>query len=226
MRLGRLNAALAAACIFAGCATVPTESTVDQDRGRDLIHSDVPLLASGSDDYWPRSFTEGADFGCESRVAFGDWVLRESDGSDHDDPIWYSVRNYGAFHCFAQIGTASERSELAGADVRPSFFVRLGTERSRNATLELWAMQIGARPGSDYVLLSREPTEGTIRSFSVLQRKCPAAQFRTSGPLGILRTDYCSINSREDLRRLARRMLDLAPLGTMSVVPPQPEQAP
>ncbi len=51
------------------------------------------------------------------------------------------------------------------------------------------------------------------------------------GGLGIFRTDYCAINSQEDLLALAVEMLDYQPLGTLTrvgnsdwVAPPEAEE--
>ncbi|MGE3303571.1 MAG: hypothetical protein AB7M12_10700 [Hyphomonadaceae bacterium] len=195
------------------------ERTADpDDRARDLIHSDTPLLAKGEDEYWPNELARDDAFGCASRVAFGDWLFREENGGSDADLTWYRVENYGVFHCFALVGEASERVELGSAERRPSFFVKLGMAQSRDGgAVEAWALQMGARPGSDYLLFSREPSEQTVKSFSVLQSKCPADRVRSGGALSILRTDYCAINSRADLVRLAQRMGRLPPRGTLTL---------
>lgn len=67
-----------------GCAAM--ERTADpDDRARDLIHSDTPLLAKGEDEYWPNELARDDAFGCASRVAFGDWLFREENGGSDAD---------------------------------------------------------------------------------------------------------------------------------------------
>jgi putative ABC transport system substrate-binding protein len=44
--------------------------------------------------------------------------------------------------------------------------VFLATTKIDGSEIELWAVQIGARPGSEYLLLSRTPAEGLVESFA------------------------------------------------------------
>src|SRR3546814_17182082 len=79
---------------------------------------------------------------------------------------------------------------------------------------------MGMRPGSDYLLLARMPGgEGAIKSFDLLQRKCPKANVRNAGNIDIAYTRYCAINSRQELVSLAKRMARLKQIGTMALVP-------
>ena len=184
---------------------------------RDLIHSDVPLW-TGQRGMWPRAFYEGDSFGCQTRVRYGDWRFDETGTSD--DPVWYRFSNYGVNHCFALVADAQERDELAGRWPNPSFFIEFGTARGRDGPVELWALQRGVRPGSDYLLLARAPAAGAVTSFDVLQRACPRALMRGGTNLSILLTGYCAINSREELIQLARHMARLPPLGRMTLAEP------
>lgn len=188
----------------------------------DLIHADLPIFPSAEAEMWPRRFEEAetGNFGCTSRIAFGDWVLRSGPGDDDDDEEWRRIENYGVFHCFALVSSAKERNALDGVDARPSFFVEIGESDG----LELWALQIGTRPGSDYLLLAREPGPGAIYEFTVLQRRCLDHNIRNAGSIDSLITRYCAINSKGELRSLARRMAKLAPLGTLAVVADQSDR--
>lgn len=177
----------------------------------DLIHSDLPLFDASTENVWPHSFFEEDSFGCTSRVAFGDWALSGQDGEVVD---WYRFANYGVFHCWALVSYAYQREGLDGVEPKPSFFIRLGTSGDQ----ELWAIQIGAIPGSDYILLSRAINEDRIVEFNVLQTKCPSTSVRDAGTLDILLTRYCAVNSRYDLLLLARNMVQIPPLGTLSKV--------
>jgi hypothetical protein len=69
------------------------------------------------------------------------------------------------------------------------------------------------------LLLSRRPAEGLIEKFNVLQTACPRANVRDAGSLDILLTRYCAVSSRRELIRLARRMAQRPPLGTLTRVP-------
>jgi hypothetical protein len=184
----------------------------------DLIHADLPLYNFETENLWPRGFVGADSFGCVSRVAFGDWVFRRAGVTEDDDAQWYRFRSYGAFHCFAIVASAYERAALEHADGKSSFFILLETINIDRTPVELWAIQIGGRPGSDYLLLSREPADGSVVAFNVLQTQCPARDVRDAGPLDILHTSYCAINSQSELVNLAREMARRPPLGTLALV--------
>jgi hypothetical protein len=203
-----LSFALAASTGFAQART---------EIARDLVHADLPLFGGETENMWPRPFSNGDEFGCTSRVAFGDWRLREAGAENDDDAEWYRIENYGVFHCMAMVGSAYGRARLEGVEPRPSFFVLMGTTRVRGNEIELWALQIGARPGSDYLLLSRTPEEGAVQIFDVLQTECPRGGIRNRGAIDIIRTDYCAINSRSELMQLARRMAQRPPRGSFAL---------
>jgi hypothetical protein len=188
-----------------------------------IIHSDVPLFTDDYESIWPKHFSnDDGSFGCASRVAFGDWRVRRIDRPDEQS--WYRFRNYGVFHCAAIVGSAEERSSLDSTSTRPSFFVYLGDTAGRSGLLELWAVQLGARPGSDYVLLSRPKRGGLVTSFTLLQQECPRQVRRRGGSLEILLTDYCAINSREALIGLATAMAQREPLGSLQLVSDKPDR--
>lgn len=185
------------------------------ERHADLIHADLPLYGN-QDAKWPRAFQSDDDFGCASRVRFGDWAFREI-GREAEDQSWYRFSNYGVFHCFAMVMQAEERDELNDAPARYAFFVPIGEARIDGRKIELWALQTGGRPGSEYLLLAREPDK-EVTQFTVLQRKCPRANVRDSGGIDILMTRYCAINSKGEMVALARAMARLEPLGTLTLV--------
>ncbi len=201
------------------CACAASESNESvSEAANDLVHSDLPIFGH-DDDAWPRHFKDEDSFGCASRVGFGDWVLRETGAIAESDERWYRFSNYGVFHCWANLFRAQERAKLDDADVQPSFFVFLGETSADQGDIELWAIQIGTRPGSEYLLLSRTPADGLIEEFSVLQTACPRASVRDAGSLDILLTRYCVIDSRSELIRLARSMVKRPPRGTLTRVP-------
>jgi hypothetical protein len=207
-----LGAALGAALSI---ASVSTHAQEEPEKFADIIHADLPLFGDETADKWPQSFSdaESGGFGCTSRVSFGDWALLQH-GDDDEVERWYRIWNYGVFHCFAFAAKADERESLEGADAKPAFFVEVG----KSGDIELWALQIGAVPGSYYLLLSRESSEGLISKFTVLQTKCPKRYVRDAGSIDIILTRYCAINSKSDLLNFARRMSKLEPLGELILV--------
>ena len=127
-------------CIFC------TAQASDDELYDNLIHSDVPLWSASDDNVWPQNFTNEDEFGCVNRSKFGDWRFTDSDG----DHMWYRFQNYGVFHCWVNVYEAYERDELETAEHKPSFFVELTNVDRKKVNYDLWAIQIGARPGSDY----------------------------------------------------------------------------
>lgn len=211
MNMGQLIFAGLVALLYAGPATAQDA----EERHEELVHADLPLYG-GEDEKWPKAFTDDdGGFGCASSVRFGDWSYRDAEGGD--EARWYRFSNYGVFHCFAVVKEAPERTELGAASFRYAFFVPIGEARIDRRKIELWVLQMGGRPGSDYLLLAREPAKGMVTRFDVLQRKCPPSAIRDGGGIDILPTRYCAINSRNDLVALARAMGRLKPLGTITL---------
>ena len=192
-------------------AVVADQTSAAPALRADLVHADLPLFGDDYADKWPQSFTKSGtgDFGCTSRVGFGDWRFTET---GEDEPSWYRFSNYGVLHCWANVGEASERDKLEEASSRPAFFVLLGREGNR----ELWALQLGARPGSEYILLARlDRGQDLVTSFTVLQRACPRDHVRRGRSVDILSTSYCDVRMPGELRALAHRMAMLPPLGRL-----------
>ena len=111
--------------IVGTCAVFEQDESVEEIMD-DIIHSDLPFFGNGGDNVWPRHFENEDSFGCTSRVAFGDWVLRESDVESERESDWYRFSNYGGFHCRANVSHAYTPEALEHAQNHPSFFVRLG----------------------------------------------------------------------------------------------------
>lgn len=180
-----------------------------------LMRSDLPLWTNQRDVMWPRRL-EG-ELGCVSRIAEGDWY-RSGQGVDHE---WFRFSFGGSIHCFGAELRSEAYEGLDYAPTRLSMFVELGRGQGPEGPVELWALQSGARPGSDYLLLSSQPGLASIEAFNVLQRICPRANVRAGPAIDIARTDYCAINSRNELINLARRMVRLPPVGHLDLLPKQ-----
>lgn len=191
----------------------------------ELFHSDVPLYTFEWEHLWPRSFHDEDSFGCLSRVHFGDWEFKPDPANEHGESYWYRFQNYGVFHCAANLRSANVRGELGEGEFSRGFFVRMGESKLGTENWELWTFQQGMIPGSDYMLLARLPgKEDIIRSFRVLQRRCPEGHFRKVEGLDVWSTGYCAINSQAELLGLAQEMLRLLPLGILEHVGDSPDE--
>ncbi|HJS07964.1 MAG TPA: hypothetical protein VJ809_09900 [Pirellulales bacterium] len=196
----------------------PVLAAENNEMIAERIHSTLPLYTFDWEQIWPRGFSSGDDFGCTSRVAFGDWRFTPNAANDFGEQHWERFTNYGVFHCAAVMRTADERVNLDKAHWEYGFFVQLGTIRKDSGIWELWALQKGTVPGSEYTLLARNPGEDMIERFTVLQQRCPAGRQLQAKGLDIWATRYCSINSRAELLALARKMAKLPTLGVIERV--------
>ena len=201
----------------------PALAEDEYDWESTLIHSELPLYDFEWSDFWPRGFTEFDDetfsIGCVATVSFGDWRFTPNPANESGDLAWYRFENYGAFHCATNILTADEREELSDGEFSRGFFARIGNASKDGKKFELWVLQQGMVPGSDYLLLSRPVnSDGTIDEFNVLQSRCPKSNLRVAKNLDIWITRYCLINRRGELLRFARRMLKHPELGTLKLI--------
>jgi hypothetical protein len=195
----------------------------------ELIHAPVPLYTFDWEKVWPRGMVPDADTiaGCESRVAFGDWRFTPNPDDEYADPWWLRVSNYGVFHCAANLFEADEREELDDGQFSRGLFAMIGEGSVKGREWEIWVLQEGFVPGSDYLLLAREPgEEDLVKAFTVLQSRCPRKSLREADGINVWRTRYCAIESRAELLALARRMLREKPLGTLELVKDENEEGP
>lgn len=225
-----LVASLALAAAMGGAPALASGEGDEAEVALDLIHAPLPLYTFDWPDLWPRSFTDEESFGCTSRVAFGDWQF-VSEQSDYGGLSgWMRMENYGVFHCAANLHEADEREELAEGEFSRGLFALIGEGQTAGKTYELWVLQQGFIPGSNYILLARDPSlkqEGTIARFYVLQRECPDARLRKAEGMDVWSTSYCAIESRDELLALARRMLRKPFVGAfvrMGDVLPEPDK--
>lgn len=213
---------LAAAMLFAIGGPAWAATGNDEPKppafAEELIHSDVPLWGTG-DNFYPQHFTSGDEFGCVSRTPYGDWKLTQTNDTEDRHSRWMRLRNYGAFHCAIVESTAYNRENLAGTGYRYSFFIKIAKTKIAGKDIELWALQSGTTPGSDYLLLARSATDSElIKSFDILQRECPVHNLRTGPDIDVWPTRYCSINSQRKLAALARSMAQKPSLGKLTYV--------
>lgn len=212
-----MRALVAAFALTAGLTGSP--GLAAQEEGEEVeitlerLHAPVPLYTFAWPELWPRSFTNDGpeyEFGCESRVAFGDWQFVSPQADYGGLSGWMRIENYGVFHCAANLHEAEERNELAEGEFSRGLFALIGTGRAAGKTYELWVLQQGFVPGSSYILLARDPAEDTKRTiarFDLLQRECPRRRLREAEDMDVWLTRYCAIESRDELLALARKML-------------------
>jgi hypothetical protein len=198
-----------------------TGALAEYEFGAELIHSDVPLWSAYDEEVWPRKFTDDdGSFGCAWQVKLGDWKITLHDGEED----WIRFSNYGVFHCYTMVSeTADDRAELNQAPSKQSYFIDLGNHKINGQQVELWAIQRGARPGSDYTLLSREANTRPTAVFNLLQATCPEGKMRKGPSLDILLTGYCSINTKQELTSLALSMAKIRPLGKLTFEAESPD---
>jgi hypothetical protein len=211
---------LAATCMI-GSSNVSAEhqqGSDDEEYYDDRVRADLPIYTMTYDELWPRRLAPNDEgtIGCESRVTFGDWKFEPFD-EQAAETYWLRLRNFGVFTCAALLNIADEQDQLSDAEEKIAFFVQIGEENVEDPTRELWALQQGTIPGSDYLLLSREINEELVSKFTVLQRKCPIGALRSVLGMDSWLVSYCAINSHEDLLRFANEMLKLPPLGTLEM---------
>jgi len=185
-------------------------------RGR--VHSDLPLFTGRLYQLWPHSFSDKDGWGCTSRIAFGDWKYVEPREEAEPDIEWVRLRNYGVFHCAVVEEWSYDREHLGQRGFKHSWFVELGRTQRGKSTLELWALQSGTVPGSEYLLLTRSAEPGLIKTFEVLPVDCPHEYQRKGAPIDVWGVNYCVINSAEELRSFARKMARRGPIGTLTYV--------
>lgn len=209
--------------MIAGMLWLATSLAPATAAAQDLIHADLPLWGYGDrEQMWPRSTNDSEGFGCAHNMKLGDWKLTTPEPGEEPDVQWFRFELYGAIHCFLNVQEADDASGLDAARIRHAFIVDLGPAKAAKGSVNIWALQLGTRPGSDYLLLASDPERGTAEGFSVLQARCPKANLREGEPIDILDTSYCSIRSQAELRALAQRMAKLAPIGELAFVAAEP----
>ena len=186
----------------------------------DLIHSDLPLWGYDAEGVWPKGYHDASTVGCIHNTKLGHWAYETQDSDDS----WFALRNYGVFHCYLIVEQADEREALPASEAELSYLISLGESEGNEKGSRLWALQMGGRPGSEYILLASKLNRPVLDSFDVLQRHCPEKNIRSRPDLDILKTDYCAINSQRDLIRLAKKMAQKPLLATLSFAGPAADQ--
>ena len=186
------------------------------------VHSDLPLWTD-TNDLYPLSFNDEDGFGCAGLVKFGNWKLTYFPENDEVDayapePEWLKIHNYGVFHCAYGFRWSHDVTDSDDASSTLGHIVELGMIDTGKGQQRIWAIQSGFRPGSDYIFLSRSLSSELKTAFNVLDILCPKRYLRTAGSIDIFDTQYCAINNKRAMRRFAKRMAKLPPIGKLEYV--------
>ncbi len=185
-----------------------------------MLRSDLPLWTGAEgEDFYPTNFSDADSFGCISNIRFGDY--REVKVQDPDHVGWWRIGNYGVFHCALLLSQASERTELDTGFRDHAWVIVLDKVQTPAGEIELLALQIGARGGSEYTLLSRPTADEPGRLMAVLDPVCPRHSSRQGRSLDVWRTDYCAVASQSAMRRIAREAFRRPPVAFLEYVEPE-----
>lgn len=179
---------------------------------QDRVHADLPLFDGSKYQLWPRNFSDGDSFGCETIIRLGDWTFNEKEPATNE---WMRIRNYGVFHCAVVESWASDREMLDKNGYKYSWFVSLGKARYQGKDVDLWTLQSGARPGSDYLLLRRSAKQKGITEFDVLPVDCAKRDLRKGEQVDVWLTSYCAINDVNEFVEFAREMAKKPEVGKL-----------
>lgn len=190
-----------------------------------LLHSDTPLFAD-VDDPWPRHFFDADGFGCSSMIPFGLWKRTEAAEGGEEPPFdWLRIDNYGVLHC-AYIVLQSDGEPKDWNNAEYAWIGELGEADGPDGDpLRLYALQLGFRPGSSYLLLARKPGKDMTRRFFVLNWDCPPGWSREGKSTDVWRSDYCAVPHLAGLRRIARAAAKAPPAATLEYVEDPPPGA-
>ncbi|MEM7780077.1 MAG: hypothetical protein AAF697_06785 [Pseudomonadota bacterium] len=221
MKMRLLGAFLAPVFALLSTSAI-AEAGADEDEARwgadefadDLIHSRLPLYGFDWDEFWPQPVSDEDSFGCAS-INIGDWRFEPNSADERARPYSMRFELRGIFTCGIRVFEEDEQG-LRDEGGRLGFFARIGEGEISGELVQIWVLQLGARPGSEYLLLAQLPGETGGEEYSVLQRRCPFDRLLRVRNLDSYRTDYCAIDSHEELLALASDMLEFPPLGTLT----------
>jgi hypothetical protein len=204
------SVALAALLLFGACVTA-----AHSGPAAIYFHSDLPLKPFKDQDMWPRAYGWDSMDGKYSPFGFGDWALRPTGCSDDTCLRYvrldsgYQLEGYG----FDETDWRRELSDHGS----PALIFKL--EAGAGSTL--FALQIGYRGGSRYIVVSATPDgNGDFRTMTLLDAQClTGAGLRWRRSLSDPpepEEDYCVVPSMAALRTIARAALNRAPLASLT----------
>ncbi|HEX4860077.1 MAG TPA: hypothetical protein VFV07_02495 [Rhizomicrobium sp.] len=188
-------------------------------QDRLTVHSDLPFLPKPGQTVFPYTCGGADEIATCNEFQMGNWRVHELCGVDECGG-WVGLRNYSPIH-----PALSFRETMTQDDDKPyepALMIRLtpGSERK-----QLYALEIGFETGSSYMVLAGESE--MPKHVEILDLRCEgdgAVRRGLPQPLGIFRTDYCSVASIDALERMAREALKRPPQATLDWTDDKPDE--
>ena len=199
-------------------------AAADPDEPRAIyFHSDLPLRPSKDQTFWPQPFArDGAD-GVRSPFGFGDWELRPA-GCSGASCLRYLRLDIG-HELYAYAFDEAERRDWLSTNGPSAAIFKLEPDEAST----LFAVQVGYRGGSRYILVSARPdNDGLVKTMTLLDARCldsaGALWRRSVSQPPEPEEDYCAIDTMASLVAIAREALRRPPLATLRFLERQEER--
>ena len=180
-----------------------------------LIHSDLPFTPKEGQTISPYHCDAPDVIASCTEFPIGNWRMHRSDCSDCDE--WIGLRMNGIFHPVYGFQRSFTKGD-AGSVTDLAFIIRLTRKRE---PVELYAIEIGLRTGSRYMLVARRGRKERIENLDVLDARCDgegATWRRPPEPIDVFLTDYCAVATIDALERMAREALKRPRYATLDWV--------
>jgi hypothetical protein len=183
------------------------------------VRADIPVKTKDWQEPWPRGCSSKDEIAMCSRFETGNWRVRLTEcgtACEH----WATLRFFSAIdggYTYGEGYAEEPGAEPQGAE--PAYIIPLAREGVGG--VGLYALEVGFRDGSRYILLSTRNDGAMIDRASVLDTRCPVhmkgVEQRKSSRRFFF-TEYCAVSSVEALEAMAREALGRAPYATMEWV--------
>lgn len=189
----------------------------------EILRSDLPLWSGGEAEASPWDCSYENTIGKCMAFASGYWRRNQKDCGECT--TWLSIEISSPIHGLLAVAQARAQQGLRDAISIPAVIVELGTGPSG---AKLYAFQLGFREGSEYWLLSaKKEKDSLIKRILVLDPQCdtsvPGVKTREVDFASSVRTEYCSVSTKEALRRIAKVAAAREPLAVLEWVREAPE---
>jgi hypothetical protein len=210
---------LVTACLAIGALMATTHNA----RAELWLRSDLPLSGTPGTTSWPQPCpeTDRNVIAMCARFALGIWREQFANcGADHSDQCqqWMKLEIYSLTDGGLSYWEAYRRDGF-GDSSDPAAIIELS---SPSDVVGLYAIQIGFRGGSRYLLVSASRNGRPITRASILDVRCPIgardARMRKARYPTFFLPDYCVVDSVGALRRMAQEALNRSPFATMEWV--------
>lgn len=184
------------------------------------LRSDSPLWTYRNEPdpgLFPEQFFSEDSFGCATPLGLGIYEITPADKDESGGFV--RVTNYGVFHCALSYGEASDREAADTAFEDHAWLIQLDKIRQPGGSDDyLFALQIGVRAGSRYVLLRRRG-QALSAPLEELDWSCPSNAERRTSRIDIWFQDACVVSSKAELRRVARIAARRPAVSTWTLLP-------